>query len=170
MRFMGIMDNLVIRGNPDIMRSIAKEAKNLSTRNGLAEGVIIGNNSKGVVVNRVPTRVEGGAYASMMRRNASGATLDEGTTNTNKIEVKREPRVNSVHEGSDFYSKKLDERLLESVETLSLTKEYFNATSSLFTLFSMGKLTEGVLKSLNEEDLQEIKGIIREFKVTLDKF
>jgi hypothetical protein len=34
----------------------------------------------------------------------------------------------------------------------------------------MGALTEGVMDSISREDLREIKGIVREFKNTLDSY
>lgn len=79
-------------------------------------------------------------------------------------------KKNQVPVTESFPEKRLVDRLMESVETLSSTKEYFNAVSSLFTLYAMGKLTEGVIDTISREDLREIKGIIREFKGTIDSY
>ena len=64
----------------------------------------------------------------------------------------------------------LYDRLTESIESVGETKEYFNATSSLFTLYALGKLNENVMDSISREDIREIKGIIREFKSIIDSY
>ena len=139
---------MIQRGNPGLLKSIQQSAKKVSESNGLAN----------TTINPVNSNVQmpvsgGGAFASMQKLNNS---LVE-TSNINKGNL-------------SFPEKRLRERLLESVETLESTKEYFNAASSLFTLYVMGELTEGVMSSLSREDLREIKGIIKEFKNAVDSY
>lgn len=145
--------DVIQRGNPGIMRSIQQKAKQISESNGMA--------SVGSIANAKPPEMapQGGAYATMMK--AKESSTPSSAPSRDRISVNE--RISSPNP-----DRRLMDRLLESVETLSYSKEYFNATSSLLTLYAMGKLTEGVLNTLSREDLREIKGIIREFKETLD--
>ena len=130
------------------MKSIQNKAKQVSESNGLASG-----SGKMLTPSLNVNVQEGGAYASMMK----------------KQQIQEEP-VRGIPSGKGNTEKRLKERLLESVETLSYNKEYYNAISSLLALYSMGALTEGVLNTIDREDLREIKGIIREFKDILESF
>lgn len=151
---------LVNRGNPSIMKDIANKAKAISESNGLSK---IGG------ITPAPVQ-EGGAYASMMAmRRAQNNPQPTPILPNVPGSGQTIPSV-GVNLSEGVLGKKLQERLLESVETLSTTKEYFNATSSLFTLYSMGMLTEGVMQTISEEDLKEIKALIKEFKLGLDKY
>lgn len=134
------------RGNTDIMKSIQRKAKQVSEARGISSAQTH-NVAQNISLDSVMH--EAGAFASMNRRN------------------------NPVHtpvSNAPIHEKKLMDRLLESVETLESTKEYFNAVSSLFTLYAMGSLTEGVMGSISESDMREIKGIVREFKSMIDSY
>lgn len=150
--------DVIQRGNPGIMRSIQQKAKKISESNGNAS---IGEPSVPSPAKPAVYESQGGAYASMQRRQALDAVSTEPVMKRPQITERSVSSVGSV---------KLLDRLMESVETLPYNKEYFNATSSLFTLYSMGELTEGVLRGLSREDLKEIRGIIREFKETLEAY
>lgn len=139
---------IIQRGNPSLMKSIQMGAKKVSESKGISGNILA---EKQPINPQIP---EAGAFASMQRMK-----------NANTV------RENSISKNENISSeKRLYERLTESVETLPMTKEYFNATSSLFTLYTMGKLTEGLMDSLSREDLREIKGIIREFKSVIDSY
>ena len=142
---------IIQRGSPGLLRSIQQGAKNVSKANGISK-----EDSKPIIK-------EGGAYNSIMNR------LPLNNSQVSMPSIGPAKRSVGIKE-SGSSEKRLKERLLESVETLSYNKEYFNAVSSLFTLYSMDALTEGVLNSLGREDLREIKGIIGEFAKTLEKF
>lgn len=133
------------RGNTDIMKSIQKKAKQVSEARGFSSTP---SNVSTAYVEKVA--YEAGAFASMNRRNS----------------VHNTPVAHSI----SIPEKMLVNRLLESVETLSSTKEYFNATSSLFTLYATGSLTDGIMESISKSDLKEIKGIVKEFKSMLDSY
>lgn len=150
------MRTSVNRGNPSLLKSIQSSAKKVSEHNGISESSIISNNPIHVSpVSRVDYGSTG-AYASMMKRNQKEIDRSVSTTN-------------HVNESINF-ELKLYERLTESVESVGETKEYFNATSSLFTLYALGKLNESTMSSLSIEDLREIKGIVREFKSIIDSY
>jgi hypothetical protein len=141
---------VIQRGNPSILKSIQAQAKKVSQANGLS--------STSISTPQPVSIPEAGAFASMQKRNASVGMPQQTIPKP----------VQRITEASP--EKRLKDRLLESVETLGATKEYFNATSSLLTLYAMGALTEGVMDSISREDLREIKGIVREFKNTLDSY
>lgn len=136
---------MVQRGNPNLLKSIQKSAKKVSESRGVSSGMKINTPTP----QSIP---EAGAFASIQKMNS--------THNMNK-------RVYVTEGGNE---KRLKDRLLESVEMLGTTGEYFNATSSLLSLYAMGELTEGVMRTISREDLNEIKGIIREFKSMLDSY
>lgn len=100
---------------------------------------------------------EGGAAASLRR-----ATISQIGPQSN---LKQAPPILESYSEQMFIN-----YLLESVSTLGSTKEYFNAINSLFTLYAMDKLTEGVLDSLSRGDLREIKEIVKEFSSLLDSY
>ena len=144
---------IIQRGNPNILKSIQKSAKKVSESNGLSNTSIVDPRSISPIPVSIP---EGGAFASMQK-----------LKQTNEVQRSSNNRMNIFENVAE---KRLKERLLESVETLGATKEYFNAASSLFTLYAMGELTEGVMSSLDKEDLCEIRGIIKEFKNAIDSY
>lgn len=130
------------RGNPNLLKSIQSSAKKVSESKGISSSM---NISTDIPIK--PNIPEAGAYISLQKSKASS--------------------VNRVIANPE---KRLKDRLLESVEMLGTTGEYFNATSSLLSLYAMGELTEGVMKTLTVEDLNEIKGIVKEFKNILDSY
>lgn len=148
---------LTQRGNPNLLKSIQQSAKKVSESNGIS----VVNNSNQVVerrtANPVPLNEE-----EIMKQVGNYMSPTQQTYNTPTM---RQPVRENV--GYDFQKALLD-RLTESVQTVGDTKEYFNAVSSLFTLYAMGKLNEGVLNHISREDLREIRGIIREFKGIID--
>lgn len=78
--------------------------------------------------------------------------------------------VQSVGSMKFDFTRSYMDRLIDNIELLSSTKEYFNALQSLLSLYALGYLDDNVLDKLSREDLKEIKGIVREFKSILDEY
>ena len=162
------------RGNTELLKNIQMGAKKVSERNGLA--------SLGVVKQTQPVQ-EGGAYASIQKMNKQvntipNSVIDSALARSGFFKESAVPSTNHsesvsnnvIFSGSNILENRLLSRLCESVETLGVTKEYFNAVSSLFTLYTMDSLNESLMDSISREDLREIKGIIREFKSAIDAY
>ena len=143
------------RGNPLLLKSLQASAKQVSKQNGISNLNVIGESKIQVkpINNTQLDYNSTGAYASMMKKN--------NTVSSESI-IKETSSYNFEH--------MLYDRLTESIESVGETKEYFNATSSLFTLYALGKLNENVMDSISREDIREIKGIIREFKSIIDSY
>lgn len=159
------------RCNPAELKKIAEEAKQVSIKKGIA------------TEKQEPRTVqEGGAFASMKNRmnmmNAAGSRIEipdsirqvfspqaSAVPQTTQVQTSVTEQASTNIRPGMLYS-----RIYESVETVGQTKEYFNATSSLLTLYALGQLNESVLRTLSKEDLQEIKGIVREFQGILETF
>lgn len=62
-----------------------------------------------------------------------------------------------------------EDSLKDSIKLLSYNKEYSNALLSLIKLYLMDMLDKNILNSISYEDLGEIKSIIREFMMYLDR-
>lgn len=172
------------RGNPSLLKAIREGASKVSHMNGVSDGSLgtVHHEDTSYIPRRESHAVPLNEDAIMGQiQNMSGQasqTRQIGLTPANQVPLMTQPSVSTnrqqsyrVQESVPYnFQKKLLDRLTESVETVADTKEYFNATSSLFTLYAMGKLNESVLNKINEEDLREIRGIIREFKGILDRF
>ena len=142
------------RGNPNLLKELQAGAQKVSEQKGIRQ-----------VEKKSPIQ-EGGAFNSIQRQ------LQEQMGKfapTSSISVSI-PSQRPVQLSEGYLGGKLLERLNESVETLGTTKEYFNATQSLFTLYTLGKLNEGLMNTISREDLREIKGIVREFKSVIDSY
>lgn len=146
------------RGNPSLLKSIQQSAKKVSESNGISNSNIIQPIERAGIT-PIPLNEE-----DIMRQMSE--KMSPAPLTLNNTYPQRPVRENSIG-GYDF-QKTLFDKLTESVQTVGETKEYFNAVSSLFTLYALGKLDEGVLKHISREDLREIRGIIREFKSVID--
>lgn len=69
----------------------------------------------------------------------------------------------------DFDLSGYEDSLKDSIKLLSYNKEYSNALLSLMKLYLMDMLDKSILNSISYEDLGEIKSIIREFMMYLDR-
>lgn len=150
------MDIQEQRGNPVLLKRLQERAKQVSQSNGISDFSIQGNsqiNTKPIIDNYSNM---GGAYNSLMNRN--------------KQSVVENRSINNSSSGAFDFEKRYYSRLMESVQMVKDTKEYFSATSALFDLYAMDKLTEGVVNTLSIEDLREIKSIVRDFKSVLERF
>lgn len=159
--YIGCDGMIASRGNPDLLKSIQRSAKAVSE-------------SRGIAKKEVPVP-EGGAFNSLKRTQESVADKinnqinsfmgNMGVQSSSTVNNPSQIRVIKENQQFDYIN-----RLYESVYTLHDTKEYFNAISSLFSLYAMGKLDESVFSNMSREDMREIKGIVREFKSILDVY
>lgn len=152
------MADIIIRGSKNIMNAIKEGAAEVSKANGI-----------NTMQNQAPIPQGGAAYSiqKMQQANVDTGDIKEMFGNTFSTPVKE--NVSSTLKRFDF-EKSMNSRLIESIETLSTSKEYFNALQALITLYASGNLTEGVMKKITNEDLMELKGILNEFKSVLDSF
>lgn len=144
--------NIIQRGNPGILKKIQEEAKKVSVANGINK--------------ETPKQpvIEGGAYNSIKRQFSSNFT--------NNVSVK-EPVIQPtpINKVVNYnFDKNYFGRLEDSIHTVGATKEYYNAIQALFSLYSVDKLSDNTLESLNVEDLNEIKGIVRDFLNLLNSY
>ena len=149
--------NIIQRGNPGILKKIQEEAKKVSVANGINKET------------PKQTVMEGGAYNSIRKQFSSNFT--------NNVSVKEpvippQPTPVNTFNGKVSYNfdKNYFGRLEDSIHTVGATKEYYNAVQALFSLYSVDKLSDNTLGSLNVEDLNEIKGIVRDFLNLLNSY
>lgn len=144
--------NIIQRGNPGILKKIQEEAKKVSVANGINK--------------ETPKQpvMEGGAYNSIRKQFSSNFTNNVSV----KEPVIQPTPVNKVVNYS--FDKNYFGRLEDSIHTVGATKEYYNAVQALFSLYSVDKLSDNTLGSLNVEDLNEIKGIVRDFLNLLNSY
>ena len=146
--------NIIQRGNPGILKKIQEEAKKVSVANGINK--------------ETPKQpvIEGGAYNSIKRQFSSNFT--------NNVSVKEPvipPQPTPINKVVNYnFDKNYFGRLEDSIHTVGATKEYYNAIQALFSLYSVDKLSDNTLGSLNVEDLNEIKGIVRDFLNLLNSY
>lgn len=146
--------NIVQRGNPGILKKIQEEAKKVSISNGINKE------------SPKPVIREGGAYNSIRSQYQPNFT-NNYTVLSNDTVKKDEKPVSSVEYTFNIdYFKSIE----DSIHTLNFTKEYYNAVHALFTLYSVDKLSDNVLRSLRDEDLNEIKSIVKEFMNLLNSY
>lgn len=144
--------NIIQRGNPGILKKIQEEAKKVSVANGINKET------------PKQTVMEGGAYNSIRKQFSSNFT--------NNVSVK-EPVIQPtpVNKVVNYnFDKNYFGRLEDSIHTVGATKEYYNAVQALFSLYSVDKLSDNTLGSLNVEDLNEIRGIVRDFLNLLNSY
>lgn len=141
------------RGNSALMKKLQQGAKSISVNNPVVQNLSF---DKPAMPSHQVLIPETGAASTIKNMG-----LNVPVSHMN-------PTVKPITE--NFSEKMFLNHLLESVSTLGSTKEYFNAINSMFTLYAMGQLTEGVLDSLSRGDLREIKGIVKEFSNILDSY
>jgi len=150
------------RGGTGLLESIQRGAKRISDHNPLIDSLqfdkpMSSQPDKPVSPSQV---IEGGAAYTIRNMGARSAPPVSRSLQSSKPSLIIE----------NYSEKAFLNHLLESVSTLGSTKEYFNALNSLFTLYAMGNLTEGVLDSISRGDLREIKGILKDFSSLLESY
>ena len=141
---------MVVRGSESLLKAIQSGAKKVSESNGISKPQEV----------QIPENIQGGAAYSVQRQQAG---VKSSLVNNSVLEA---PKINKRFD----FEKSVNSRIIESIETLSVSKEYFNALQSMFTLYALGSLTEGVMRKITNEDLNELKGILNDFKSILDSF
>lgn len=153
----------VNRGGTSVLSAIREGAKHVSEQNGIATMKLVDDSA-------VKHSIEE-AFGVMPN---STNTLSSQTPFTNSVTPQStiNPRVEgkSGVNVSNAFEDKLVNKLQKCIETLADTGEYYNAVDALFTLHTMGALTDGVVDSITRRDLKEIKSIVKEFKDIVDSF
>lgn len=153
----------VNRGGASVLSAIREGAKHVSEQNGIATMKLVDDSA-------VKHSIEE-AFGVMPN---STNTMSSQTPFTNSVTPQStiNPRVEgkSGVNVSTAFEDKLVNKLQKCIETLADTGEYYNAVDALFTLHTMGALTDGVVDSITRRDLKEIKSIVKEFKDIVDAF
>lgn len=153
----------VNRGGTSVLSAIREGAKHVSEQNGIATMKLVDDSA-------VKHSIEE-AFGVMPN---STNTMSSQTPFTNSVTPQStiNPRVDgkSGVNVSNAFEDKLVNKLQKCIETLADTGEYYNAVDALFTLHTMGALTDGVVDSITRRDLKEIKSIVKEFKDIVDSF
>lgn len=153
----------VNRGGTSVLSAIREGAKHVSEQNGIATMKLVDDSA-------VKHSIEE-AFGVMPN---STNTMSSQTPFTNSVTP--QSTINPRVEGkigvnvSTAFEDKLVNKLQKCIETLADTGEYYNAVDALFTLHTMGALTDGVVDSITRRDLKEIKSIVKEFKDIVDSF
>lgn len=153
----------VNRGGTSVLSAIREGAKHVSEQNGIATMKLVDDSAVNHSIEE--------AFGTMPN---STNTMSSQTPFTNSVTPQStiNPRIEgkgSVNVSSAFEDK-LVNKLQKCIETLADTGEYYNAVDALFTLHTMGALTDGVVDSITRRDLKEIKSIVKEFKDIVDSF
>lgn len=150
-------------GNKNILKEIQQASKMVSQRTGLAEAMRIFPDQPKVDESKL------GAAASL------GLNKRASVNESQQREI--ESMFSSAQSrGSGNGTIKFDltksavNRILSDIDSLNVTKEYFNAIQSLLSLYALGSLDNTVLDRMNREDINEVRGILREFKSILDSY
>nr|DAR91193.1 MAG TPA: hypothetical protein [Caudoviricetes sp.] len=156
----------VNRGGTSVLSAIREGAKHVSEQNGIATMKLVDDSA-------VKHSIEE-AFGVMPNSTNSTNTMSSQTPFTNSVTP--QSTINPRIEGkgsvnvSNAFEDKLVNKLQKCIETLADTGEYYNAVDALFTLHTMGALTDGVVDSITRRDLKEIKSIVKEFKDIVDSF
>lgn len=156
----------VNRGGTSVLSAIREGAKHVSEQNGIATMKLVDDSA-------VKHSIEE-AFGVMPNSTNSTNTMSSQTPFTNSVTP--QSTINPRIEGkgsvnvSNAFEDKLVNKLQKCIETLADTGEYYNAVDALFTLHTMGALTDGVVDSITRRDLKEIKSIVKEFKDIVDAF
>ena len=148
------------------MQVFAEQPKINESKLGAAASLGMTNNISQVfdIQSRLQEMISSGANQSMNR------VPDSKQYNQFVQETAITPTINNSGNVKFDLTRSVLDRLIDNIEMLSTTKEYFNAVQSMFSLYALGYLDDVVFDKLSREDLKEIKGIVREFKSILDEY
>jgi hypothetical protein len=143
-----------LRGNPDTSKAIFKQVRSVTEN---LESPI-GKPSSSIQIGN-----GGGAAESMRKRQAL------------QNPVVRSPAVLPVSETKGFEKdiiKRIDlgmyfDTLFESLTLLKETKDYSSVVRGMLTYYLAGNLDKYLIEGIQEEDKQEILGIIKDFEKTV---
>ena len=163
-------------GNTNILKEIREASKKISVETGLAESMRIFPEQPKIDESKL------GAAASLGLNKKASIPQEQqdmlqsmfGSSGSGVNESSNERQVSGQVRSSgsikfDFTKSSID-RLVDNIEMLNTTKEYFNALQSMLSLYALGYLDNNVLDKLSREDLKELKGILREFKSIIDEY
>ena len=156
--------NYINRGGKSILSAIREGAKHVSEQNGIANMKLVDDatvkNSIQEAFGHIPNSFDTSQVPFTNSYTQVQSTIDPVIRNS----------TSNVSLNTNAFEDKLVNKLQKCVETLSDTGEYYNAVDALFTLYTMGALTDGVVDSITRRDLKEIKSIVSEFKDLVDSF
>lgn len=157
---------MVERGNPDLIKKIMRTSQEshgyTNNENNKNNSYIPEQNS---IITNPDSEIEKINETNKPRNqeiftNTYSSTSDYGVISN---------RPNKPAKKLDFDLSGYEDSLKDSIKLLSYNKEYSNALLSLIKLYLMDMLDKNILNSISYEDLGEIKSIIREFIMYLDR-
>lgn len=157
---------MVERGNPDLIKKIMRTSQEshgyTNNENNKNNSYIPEQNS---ITTNPDSEIEKINETNKPRNqeiftNTYSSTSDYGVINN---------RLNKPTKKLDFDLSGYEDSLKDSIKLLSYNKEYSNALLSLIKLYLMDMLDKNILNSISYDDLGEIKSIIREFIMYLDR-
>lgn len=156
---------MVERGNPDLIKKIMRTSQEshgyTNNENNKNNSYIPEQNS--IITN--PDSIEKVNETNKPRNQEIFTNTYSSTSSYGVINNK----PNKPAKKLDFDLSGYEDSLKDSIKLLSYNKEYSNALLSLIKLYLMDMLDKNILNSISYEDLGEIKSIIREFIMYLDR-
>lgn len=153
----------VNRGGTSVLSAIREGAKHVSEQNGIATMKLVDDSAVKHSIEEAFGVMPNSTNTMSSQTPFTNSVTPQSTINP-RVEGKGSVSVSTVFED------KLVNKLQKCIETLADTGEYYNAVDALFTLHTMGALTDGVVDSITRRDLKEIKSIVKEFKDIVDSF
>lgn len=153
----------VNRGGTSVLSAIREGAKHVSEQNGIATMKLVDDSAVKHSIEEAFGVMPNSTNTMSSQTPFTNSVTPQSTINP-RVEGKSGVNVSNAFEG------KLVNKLQKCIETLADTGEYYNAVDALFTLYTMGALTDGVVDSITRRDLKEIKSIVKEFKDIVDAF
>jgi hypothetical protein len=152
---------IVQRGNPSIMSKIRESAKAVSESKGL---------DKPLYQNATQMSRSAQSLPSNISEMFGSSNSVDSNLSSRRVSIKDDVIKSTNSTKKIDYESSMITRVLTSLDTLSDTKEYFNAIQDLLALYVSGNLDDKVLSRISLEDLSEIKSILREFKYIIDSY
>lgn len=157
---------MVERGNPDLIKKIMRTSQEshgyTNNENNKNNSYIPEQNS---IITDPDSEIEKVNETNKPRNQEIFTNTYSSTSSYGVINNK----PNKPAKKLDFDLSGYEDSLKDSIKLLSYNKEYSNALLSLIKLYLMDMLDKNILNSISYEDLGEIKSIIREFIMYLDR-
>ena len=160
--------NYINRGGKSILSAIREGAKHVSEQNGIANMKLVDDATVQNSIQEAFGHIPNSSDTSQVPFTNSYTQVQSTINPVVRNNVSSQSTKVSLN--TNAFEDKLVTKLQKCVETLSDTGEYYNAVDALFTLYTMGALTDGVVDSITRRDLKEIKSIVSEFKDMVDSF
>lgn len=157
---------MVERGNPDLIKKIMRTSQEshgyTNNENNKNNSYIPEQNS---IITNPDSEIEKVNETNKPRNQEIFTNTYSSTSSYGVINNKSNKPAKKL----DFDLSGYEDSLKDSIKLLSYNKEYSNALLSLIKLYLMDMLDKNILNSISYEDLGEIKSIIREFIMYLDR-